>query len=142
MKRFMAVIIMAASAFPAFADGDIEAGEKQFGKCKTCHSIVDDAGEAIQKGGMVGPNLYGVIGRQAGAYEDFRYGDDLVKAGEEGLVWDEALIAEYIADPKAFLVKTLDDKKARSKMAFKLPKGGEDVAAYLASVSPEADGGS
>jgi cytochrome c len=149
MTRILSVLFATTLALPAFADGhtgpgDIEAGEKQFGKCKTCHSIVDDAGETIQKGGKIGPNLYGVIGRQAGSVEDFRYGDDLVKVGEEGLVWDAALIAEYVKDPKAFLAKTLDDKKARSKMAFKLAKGGEDVAAYLASVAPapEADAAS
>jgi cytochrome c len=32
----------------------------------------------------------------------------------------------------------LDDAKVRSNMSFKLRKGGEDVAAYLASVSPAA----
>ena len=50
-------------------------------------------------------------------------------------------MAEYVKDPKAFLVETLDDKKARSNMAFKLRKGSEDVAAYLASVSPAAGEG-
>jgi cytochrome c len=28
----------------------------------------------------------------------------------------------------------LDDPKAKSKMSFKLKKGGEDVAAYLATM--------
>ena len=39
-------------------------------------------------------------------------------------------------DPKAFLVEYNDDPKARSSMSFKLAKGAEDVAAYLASVAP------
>ena len=42
-----------------------------------------------------------------------------------------------MADPRAYLREYLDDSKAKSKMAFKLRKGGEDVAAYLASVGPE-----
>ena len=66
----------------------------------------------------------------------FNYGADLVKAGEAGLVWDATNIVEYSADPRAFLRTYLDDNKAKSKMAFKLNKGGEDVAAYLASVAP------
>ena len=53
-------------------------------------------GTVIQKGGKVGPNLYGVVGRQAGTYPDFKYGPSMVEAGEKGLVWDETTIADYI----------------------------------------------
>ena len=136
MTRTFAALIALSFAAPAFADGhggDAAAGEKEFNKCKSCHMIESDAGETIVKGGKTGPNLYGVIGRTAGT-ADFKYGKDLVAAGEAGLVWDEANLAEYIADPRAFLREYLDDSKAKSRMAFKLKKGGEDVAAYLASV--------
>lgn len=138
-----ATLALAFAAAPAFADGhggpgDPAAGEKAFSRCKSCHMIVSDAGDEIVKGGRVGPNLYGIIGRQAGTM-DFRYGDDLVRAGEAGLVWDAANIVEYTADPRAFLRAYLDDNAAKSKMAFKLNKGGEDVAAYLASVAPAPD---
>ncbi|WP_300038286.1 c-type cytochrome [uncultured Roseobacter sp.] len=141
MTRTFAALIALSFAAPAFADGhstgDAAAGEKEFNKCKACHMIESDAGETIVKGGKTGPNLYGVIGRTAGT-ADFRYGDDLVAAGEAGLVWDEANLAEYTKDPRAFLREYLDDSKAKSKMAFKLKKGGEDVAAYLASVGPQS----
>ncbi|MFK7743714.1 MAG: cytochrome c family protein [Roseobacter sp.] len=143
MKRTFAALIALSFAAPAFADGhggpgDAVEGEKTFNKCKSCHMIVSDAGDEIVKGGRTGPNLYGIIGRQAGI-ADFRYGDDLVAAGEAGLVWDAANLAEYVADPRAFLRAYLDDSKAKSKMAYKLRKGGEDVAAYLASVAPPAE---
>ena len=36
--------------------------------------------------GAPGPNLYGIIGRQAGTCTDFHYGPDLVAAVEAGLV--------------------------------------------------------
>ncbi|AEI96429.1 MULTISPECIES: c-type cytochrome [Roseobacter] len=135
MTRTLAVVLaMTFSAAPVFAEGDIEAGEKAFNKCKSCHQIVSDAGDEIVKGGRTGPNLYGVLGRQAGT-TDFRYGDDLVAAGEAGLVWDAANFAEYVQDPRAFLRTYLDDSKAKSKMAYKLRSGGEDIAAYLASVT-------
>jgi cytochrome c len=144
MRLIYTAILATAFAAPAFAEshsmGDAAAGEKEFGKCKACHSIVDDAGEMIQRGGQIGPNLYNVVGRQAGSLEDFKYGDSLVAAGEAGLVWDQASLSEYLKDPTEFLRTTLDDKKARSNMAFKLRKGSEDVAAYLASVSPDAEG--
>ena len=144
MKLIYSTVLAMAFAAPAFADshsmGDAEAGEKQFGKCKACHAIVDDAGEVIQRGGKVGPNLYNLVGRQAGSVEDFKYGKSIVEAGEGGLVWDQASLAEYLEDATDFLRTTLDDSKARSKMSFKLRKGTEDVAAYLASVSPGAEG--
>ncbi len=140
MQRTLAILAAITLAAPVLADahagpGDVAEGEKQFNKCKSCHMIVADDGTEIAKGGKVGPNLYGVIGRKAGS-TDFRYGDDLVAAGEAGLVWDAANFAEYVADPRAFLRSYLDNNSAKSKMAFKLPKGGEDVAAYLASVAP------
>ncbi len=138
-RTFAILAAMTALAAPAFAEdyiGDIEAGEKEFNKCKSCHMIVADDGTEIVKGGKTGPNLYAVVGRTAGTM-DFRYGDDLVAAGEAGLVWDQENLAEYMTDPRAFLRTYLDDSKAKSKMSFKLRKGSEDVAAYLASVGPE-----
>ncbi|MCR9124839.1 MAG: cytochrome C [Rhodobacteraceae bacterium] len=143
MNRIVATVVAGMFAIPAFADGhsigDAEAGEKGFNKCKACHMISTPAGEDIVKGGRTGPNLYNIIGRQAGVVEGFRYGDDLVAAGEAGLVWDAANFVEYVQDPRAFLRTYLDDSKAKSKMAFKLNKGGEDVYAYLVSVVKDED---
>lgn len=137
MKRIIATAIVSLLAVPALAEGDAEAGKKIFNKCKSCHSIVAPDGEAIAKGGKTGPNLYGVVGRTAGTFEGFKYGDSIVAAGEKGLVWDEANLAEYVQDPKGFLKTYLDDTSAKSKMTFKLKKGGEDVFAYIKSVSAE-----
>jgi cytochrome c len=60
----------------------------------------------------------------------------MVAFGETGAVWTEELLAQFAADPKAFLKEQLGDSAAKSKMTFKLKKGGEDVAAYLASLAP------
>ncbi len=129
-------LIAAASllAAPAFA-GDAAVGESEFKKCKACHAIVADDGTEIQKGGKTGPNLYGVVGRQVGALEGFKYGDGIVAAGADGKVWDEAMLAAYITDPAAWLKEVTGDAGAKSKMTFKLRAKQEDVAAYLASVS-------
>ena len=143
MTRLIATVIAALLAGPALADGhasgDAAKGEKAFNKCKSCHMIVADDGTTIVKGGKSGPNLYGLVGRAAGSVEGFRYGKDTIKAGEAGLVWDEAAFVEYVQDPRKFLRTYLDDKKAKSKMSFKLKKGGEDVWAYIASVGPAAE---
>lgn len=119
---------------PAFA-GDPAAGETVFRKCKACHSVVAPDGTEIQKGGRTGPNLYGIIGRGIAADPDFRYGASLAALGATGAIWDEASFAAYTADPAGYLKTALGDDGAKSKMSFKLATGGEDVAAYLASVS-------
>ena len=140
MKPMFRVLAILALASPAYADshamGDADAGAKTFKKCKSCHMIAN-GDEVIEKGGRTGPNLYGVIGRQAGTAEGYKYKKDIVAAGEAGLVWDEVSLAEYIGDPSKFLREFLDNSKAKSGMRYKLKKGGADVAAYLARVGPE-----
>jgi cytochrome c len=127
-------LAMLALAAPAFAAGDAAKGEKEFMKCKACHSIVADDGTAIVKGGKVGPNLYGVVGRPAASVADFAYSDILKAAGAAGLVWAEADLVAYLPDPSKFLEEKTGDATGKSKMTFKMAKGGEDVVAYLASV--------
>lgn len=133
-KNLTLLLVALVMAGPALAAGDAAKGESEFKKCKACHSIIKDDGTEIVKGGKTGPNLYGVIGR-AVASTDFAYGDGIKAVGASGLVWDEALLAAYVADPTTFLKEKTGDAAAKSKMAFKLAKGGEDIAAYLASVA-------
>ncbi len=137
MKHLIACIALIA-ATPAFA-GDPAAGEKLFNRCKACHAITAPDGTAIQKGGKVGPNLYGVVGRQIGSLEDYAYSAGTIAAGADGTLWDEAMLAEYLVDPSAWLETKTGDASVHSKMTFKLKTGGEDVAAYLASVVPAAN---
>jgi cytochrome c len=133
LKTYALAALVLGLATPAFADGDAAKGEKVFNKCKACHKVGPDA-----KNG-VGPQQNGVIGRTAGTVEGFSYSAINKHAGENGLVWTEEAVFEYLADPNAFLKKFLTDKgKAdlavgATKMAFKLPKEDErrDVIAYL-----------
>lgn len=131
--KYAALLAATVFAAPAFAEGDAGKGEKVFKKCKSCH-MIKNGDDVILKGGKTGPNLYGIVGRTAGTEEGFKYGKSLVKAGENGLVWDAETLVAYAADPKAFLKEYLDDGAAKSKMSFKLKKGAEDVVAYLESV--------
>lgn len=135
MNRILATALAGLLAAPAFADGDAAQGEKEFKKCKSCHAIVAADGTEIVKGGKTGPNLYGVVGRTAGTVEGFKYGESIVAAGAAGLVWEEEGFEAYVQDPAAFLKEYLKDGSAKSKMTFKLKKGGEDVFAYLQSLT-------
>lgn len=132
--------------------GDIDAGASAFtSQCQNCHNVVDSEGEVLAGRANVrtGPNLYGVVGRQAGTM-DFRYGASLVEAGEEGLVWDAENMVPYLIDPNSFLRETLDNNRARSQMSFRVRDEGtaNDIIAFLAQfgaaeeVDEEEDTGS
>lgn len=143
MKLSLTAAALALVAVPAFAQdmpsGDAAAGEKVFNKCQTCHMVVNEAGEVLAgKAGKTGPNLYGLPGRTAGTYPDFKYGDSIVALGATGFAWNEADFVTYLADPAKFLQEKLGDKKAKSKMSFKLAKeeDAKNVWAYIASLSP------
>lgn len=138
MGKFIKIFtILAMIDSNAVAAGDAEKGLKAFKKCKSCHMIADEGGNTIIKGSRAGPNLYGILGRRAGGLDDFKYGKSLAALGATGFVWSEAEFVTYVANPKKFLVNKLDDKKARSKMSFKLKKDADalNIWAYLVSVS-------
>jgi cytochrome c len=104
-------------------------------RCAVCHQIVRDDGTTVVRGGGSGPNLHAMIGRPVGTVPDYNgYGDALIAAGEQGIVWTEAALADYLADPRAWLRETLGDGGARSRMAFRLrdEAARAAVAVYLA----------
>ncbi len=132
MRFLIAAAAMTMLALPAWA-GDAAKGETEFKKCKSCHAIVAPDGTEIQKGGKTGPNLWGIVGKAVASDPEYKYGESIVAVGASGAVWDEAELAAYVADPGEWLEEKLDDDGAKSKMTFKLAKGAEDVAAYLAT---------
>lgn len=144
MSLKLATLALSASllAAPALAQeviGNAEDGAKVFLKCQTCHTVTNEAGEVLAgKGAKTGPNLYGIAGRKAGSYPEFKYGASLVALGESGFVWDETDFIAYVSDPSKFLKEKLNDPKAKGNMSFKLPKqaDAENVWAYLYSLAP------
>lgn len=123
-------VMAVASANAEFIPGDPKRGEREFKKCRVCHSL--EAG----KNKPAGPSLFGVFGRQAGTV-DFAFSDSMIEAGEAGLVWTPEAMDAYITDPKAFLEETLGVPRVRNKMIFKLRKESQraDVITYLLSLS-------
>lgn len=111
-----------APEVPAADPELLAAGEKAFKKCKACHQI----GEGAEN--KVGPHLNGVLGRVAGGIEGFKYSNPMAAAGEDGLIWTEETLADYLANPRKYIKGT--------KMSFAGFKKDEDlvaITAYLAS---------
>lgn len=142
MKLTLAILAALATAAPAFAEGDAVKGAAVFKQCQACHVVVDPDGNVLAgKASKTGPNLYAVIGRVAGSYPEFKYGESMIAAGAAGLVWDETTFVAYVQDPQAFLKERLADKSAKGKMVFKVKnaEAAADVYAYLVSLAPIVD---
>ena len=134
LKSAVASFALALTVASAVQAGDAAVGATEFKKCKACHAIIAADGTEIVKGGKTGPNLFGVIGRPVASVADFKYGESILAVGASGAVWDEAMLAAYVTDPTAWLKEKTGDGAAKSKMSFKLAKGAEDMAAYLATI--------
>lgn len=126
-RMLLALAIGGLAAAPALAqDADlVAAGKKVFRKCAACHQIGPDARN------RVGPALNGVIGSTAGELHDYKFSKAMVEAGENGLVWTDETLDEYLADPKAVV--------PHNKMAFAGLKKQEDRQAVIAYI--KANGG-
>lgn len=95
------------------ASADAAAGEKSFGKCKSCHKLDGADG--------VGPHLNGVVERDVASVEGFNYSDAM--AAHEG-VWTPEELNAFITNPKAHVPGT--------KMAFAGIKSAEERANLVA----------
>ncbi|MEG3638061.1 c-type cytochrome [Magnetococcus sp. PR-3] len=120
--KFAHIALAAAMTVAGFAGTAEAASDKAMKKCRACHSW--ESG----KKGKQGPNLFAIMGATAGTNAKFKYNKKSVLpgAGAKGLVWDETNLDEYLQDPTKFLRKFLGDKKAKSKMTFKL-KGAKNA---------------
>lgn len=95
--------------------------QKDFMWCRFCHSFDADGPH------LVGPNLHRVFGRRAGSARGFYYSAAFVNAGRDGLVWDDARVAQLIADPAKFLggehrmrYKAITDPQERAQIVAAL----------------------
>jgi len=97
--------------------GDAVLGQRLFRQCAVCHDV--------QKEGehRVGPNLWGVVGEEAGRHADFAYSRALLRSE---VVWDEATLDAYIAEPQAVI--------SGGRMGYQgnpSPADRRDMIAYL-----------
>jgi cytochrome c len=111
-----AFVLYAVAATATFA-ADPAAGEKIFkSQCGICHSAV--AGK-----NMIGPSLFGVVGRKAGSIPGFHYS---AANKNSGLTWDDATLDKYLTNPKAMVPGTI-----MTYAGLKNDAQRADVIAYL-----------
>ena len=115
--------LLLTSVSSAQQPGDAAAGQGVFQKCMACHAVGEGARNKI------GPVLNGVVGRQAGTFEGFRYSQAMVKAGADGLVWTPETLAKYLHSPKELV-----PGNKMNFAGFKEQADIDNVIAYLATL--------
>jgi cytochrome c len=78
-----------------------ERGRAAFRECAVCHSVKDPA--AVNYLALVGPSLYAIYGAPSAQQAGFDYSPAMKAAN---LVWDEATLDAFLADPQAVVPKT------------------------------------
>ncbi len=95
---WLSAIVAASLLSPVAEAADAAAGKKLFRQCMACH--------ALDGKNRVGPHLTDIVERPVASLEDFRYSKAMVAFGEDGKVWDEPLLAEYLAAPRTVVKGT------------------------------------
>lgn len=92
IRVFILSLALLASASAAMVAGSAQAQTPPpaFAACKACHTVQKDAKSGI------GPNLFGVAGRQSASLPGFNY-SAAMKASK--LRWDDQTLNEYLAGP-------------------------------------------
>ena len=97
--------------------GLVEAGAKAFKKCKSCHQIGDGAKN------KTGPYLNAIFGRKIGSIQGFKYSKIFKSMRDDGRVWDEESMTEFLASPKQYAKGT--------KMSFAGFKKEKDILSTI-----------
>ncbi len=89
-------------------------------QCSTCHSPLKGAAP------ILGPSLFGVVGRPTATLPGFNYSTAMKKAGG---VWDEARLRAYLPGPQKMIPGI-----RMTYMGLKNPVQLDDLIAYLKSL--------
>ena len=95
-QAFVSAIAFVGFSASAFAEGNPVLGKKFFKKCVSR--------QAIEEGKRkLGPSLFGIVGRQAGNVEGFKYSKPMSAAD---FFWNEETLTGFLRTPKKFMKGT------------------------------------
>ena len=111
------IAFLSLFAQSAHADSQLDRGKEIFVKCAACHSIKPGSHRT-------GPSLHNVVNRSAGTEEGYWYSKAMLAKAEEGFVWTEQHLDEFLTKPQRYIRLT--------KMSYKGLKDPADRAAIIA----------
>ena len=118
----LAALLAGSAAYADDLDGNADDGKELFmsSGCPACHGVTDEDNS------MVGPSLFGVVGRKAGTAPSLLGASENLK--KYGVIWSAETLDEFLADPSA--------KVPGTPMAGVLadPEQRADVIAYLSTL--------
>jgi cytochrome c len=117
-----ALAVVALAVGPSSSEAaDLAKGQAAFVRqCAICHTI-DKGGE-----NRLGPNLFGVVGRRAGAVPDFKYTNAFRNTAT--FEWTEGLLGPWIALPAVMVPGT-----AMGVFPGVSDRDKDDIVAYVAA---------
>lgn len=122
--KYMSALIAMSATVTAFSDDqvsscDVTRGQSLFSKCLACHTYSQMNDHAA------GPNLYGVVGREVGKVEGFKFSPALRKSGD---TWSIEHLNAFLEHPMGVY--------PRNRMAFsglKKPNDRADIICYMSN---------
>jgi cytochrome c len=118
----LTALLIAAVALAADVTGNAETGKELFNNsgCVACHGVT------AEDTAMVGPSLFGVVGRKAGTSKSLLGPSENLK--KYGVIWSAATLNEWLLNP--------DAKAPGTAMIGMLadPQERADVIAYLSTL--------
>jgi cytochrome c len=111
----VALLVLSGLGTSAVA-ADPAAGKSVFNSsCSLCHTVQPDRN-------MIGPSLFGIVGRKTGSVPGFHYSPANQAAN---LTWDEATLDKYLQSPRTMIPSTImtygglkDDTKRANLIAY------------------------
>ena len=109
------------TSLPApYNTADEARGRRTYKLCQSCHTLAEGGQN------LVGPNLYGVFGREIGAVENFSYSRAVQ---DSDIVWTPELLDNWLENPRTFL--------PGNRMSFAGVRRPEDRLAVIAYIMAE-----
>ncbi|WP_444789769.1 c-type cytochrome [Roseinatronobacter sp. NSM] len=131
-NRFAAAVL----ALSVLGAPGVQADERMWADCRTCHAVTAPDGSVLARGGRSGPNLYGIAGRAAASDGDFRFYSDAMRAARaRGISWTQDNFVAYLANPEQFLRSVTGNPDAVAEMHVELRQGGQALFDYLRGLS-------
>tara|TARA_B100000780_G_C20886515_1_gene352784 strand:+ start:83 stop:511 length:429 start_codon:yes stop_codon:yes gene_type:complete len=109
IKILLTTILILVGSVPAFA------GDKEFRKCKSCHSIEHDGKNKM------GPNLWNIFNRGTAQNEDYKYSKKFLAWSEENPEWTPELMNQWLTKSTKLVKGTkmrFREKKEKKRIAI------------------------